>query len=133
MTFQSIARISSLGHRTGARAPLFRTVKESCNHLVLIELMLGGESEGVDTTKLAVWRVLDKLFDRVHRFRLCRLSESEERVGLAWTFHGTFESITIAVVVATGLWPARPPLLFMLRGNGPQGRRYSSCGFINSL
>jgi hypothetical protein len=80
------------GHIENAES---RAVQKSRNYILLIELVLGGKGEGVDTAKLAVGPVLDELFDRTHRFRLRRLSQRiEESVGFAGTFHGTFGSIT---------------------------------------
>jgi hypothetical protein len=49
-------------------------VQKSPNHIALIELVLGGKGEGVDTAKLAVRPSVDEPFDRTNRFRLCRLS-----------------------------------------------------------
>ena len=73
-------------------------MQKSRNYILLIELVLGGKGEGVDTAKLAVGPVLDELFDRTHRFRLRRLSQTiEECVGFDGTFHGTLESITVTL------------------------------------
>jgi hypothetical protein len=58
--------------------------------------VLGGKGERVDAAKLAVRSVLDDLFNRTHRFRLCRLSQSiEQSVGFTAKFHGTFGSIAV--------------------------------------
>jgi hypothetical protein len=66
-----------------------RAVQESANHIVLIEPVPGGKGEGVDTAKLAIRRVVDELFDRTHRFRLRRLSQStKEILSFGGKFHG---------------------------------------------
>jgi hypothetical protein len=75
-------------------------VKEGSNHILLIELMLGGEREGVDAAKLTVWCVLDEFFDRAHRLRLRRLSQnSEDALGFVGNFHGIIGLITAAVTM----------------------------------
>jgi hypothetical protein len=62
--------------------------------------MPGGKGEGVDTAKLAIRPALDEFFDRAHRFRLCRLSQSiEQRVGFAAKIHGTIGLITVRVTL----------------------------------
>jgi hypothetical protein len=69
-------------------------VQESPNRIVLIESVPGGKGEGVDTAKLAIRRALDELFDRTHRFRLGRLSQStEEILSFGGKFHDTFGSM----------------------------------------
>ncbi len=58
--------------------------------------MFGGKGQGVDAAKLAVRPVLDEFFDRAHRFRLCRLTQSiEQRVGFAGKIHDTIGLITV--------------------------------------
>src|SRR5882724_11197844 len=57
-----------------------RAVQESSNHIVFIEPVPGGKGESIDTAKLAIRRVLDEFFDRTHRFRLRRLSQSNEEI-----------------------------------------------------
>jgi hypothetical protein len=78
-----------------------RTVQKSCNHIFFIESMPGGKGESVNTAKIAVRAVPDELFDRTHRFRFRRLSQSiEESVGFAAKFHGNGKLIppdTLAV------------------------------------
>ena len=73
-------------------------MEKSRNYILLVELVLGGEREGVNTAKLAVRPVLDELFDGTHRFWLRRLSQSiEESVGFAGKFHGTVGLVTVTV------------------------------------
>ncbi len=75
-------------------------MQQSCNYILLIEFLLGGKGEGVDTAKLAVGSVLDELFDGTHRFRLRRLSQSiEESVSFAGKFHCTFGLITVTATL----------------------------------
>src|SRR5205823_14209839 len=65
-----------------------RGVQKSRNYILLIELVLGGKGEGVNAAKLAVGSVLDEVFDRAHRLRLRRLSQSsEEAFGFSGNFH----------------------------------------------
>ena len=72
-------------------------MQKSRNYIFFIELVPGGKGEGVDTAKLAIRRVLDQLFDRTHRFRLRRFSQSiEERVGFAGKFHGDHSNYRVA-------------------------------------
>ena len=78
-------------------------MQKSRNYIVLIEVVLGGKSEGIDTAKLPVRPVLDELFDRTHRFRLRGLSQSiEESVSFAGKFHCTIGLITVAVTLWLG-------------------------------
>ena len=73
-------------------------MEKSSDHILLIELMLGGEREGIDAAKLTVRCVLDELFDRAHRLRLCRLSQNtEEGFDFVGNFHGMI-GLTIAGV-----------------------------------
>src|SRR5947207_11790130 len=66
-----------------------RAVQESRKHIILIEPVPGGKGKGVDAAKLAVRRVLDQLFNRTHRFRLCRLPQSTEVIlSFGRKFHG---------------------------------------------
>ena len=65
-------------------------MQESSNHIVLIETAPGRKGEDVDTAKLAIRRVLDELFDRTHRFRLRRLSQSTEEI---LSFGGKFHAL----------------------------------------
>ena len=55
-------------------------MQKSRNHIILIEPVPGGKGEGVDPAKVAVRRAPDELFDRAHRLRLCRLSQSLEEI-----------------------------------------------------
>jgi hypothetical protein len=75
-------------------------VQKSSDHILFIELMLGGERQGIDAAKLTVWRILDKPFDRVHRLRLRRLSQnSKEAFGFVGNVHGIIGLITAAVTM----------------------------------
>src|SRR5947199_818311 len=86
----------------------YRNVKSSAvqkgrNHIFLIELVPGGKREGVNTAKLAIRSVLDQVFDRTHRFRLRRLSQStEQSVGFDGKLHYTIGLITVAVTLWRG-------------------------------
>src|SRR5205814_8277603 len=87
------------GHIENAES---RAVQESSDHILLIELMLGGEREGIDAAKLTVWCVLDEFFDRAHGFRLRRLPQNtEEGFDFSGNFHGIIGLITAAITV----WP----------------------------
>lgn len=78
-------------------------MQKSRNHILLIEPVLGGKSEDIDTAKLPVWLVLDELFNCSHGFRLRRLSQSiEESIGLARTFHGIIALMICTYRVAGG-------------------------------
>jgi len=77
-----------------------RAVQESSDHVILIELVLGGKREGIDSAKLTVRCVLDELFDRAHWLRLRRLSQkSEETFGFSGKFHGIMVLITAALTM----------------------------------
>ena len=47
-------------------------MQKSRYDIVLIELVLGGESEDIDPAKLAVRRFEDERLDCINCFRLCR-------------------------------------------------------------
>src|SRR5206468_3040938 len=80
-----------------------RAVQKSRNYIFLIELVLGGKGEGVDTAEITVRPILDELFDRAYRLRLRRLSQNSEEVfGFAGRFHVTIRLITVAVTVCLG-------------------------------
>ena len=73
-------------------------MQKSSDHILFIELMLGGERRGIDAAKLTIWRVLDEFFDRADQLRLRRLSQnSEEALGFVGNFHGIIGLITAAV------------------------------------
>ena len=73
-------------------------MQKSRKYILLVELVLGGKGEGVDTAEITVWPFLDELFDRAYRLRLRRLSQNNEEVfGLAGKFHVTIGLITVAV------------------------------------
>lgn len=78
-------------------------MEKSSDHILLIELMLGGEREGIDAAKLTVWYVLDEFFDRAHGFRLRRLPQNtEEGFDFSGNFHGIIGLITAAITVWLG-------------------------------
>src|SRR5436190_682292 len=81
------------GHIENAES---RAVQKSRNYILLVEFVLGGKGEDVDTRKLAVRSVLDELFDGTHRFRFRRFSQSlEESVGFDGKFHGTIGLLSV--------------------------------------
>src|SRR5947199_9779879 len=88
------------GHIENAES---RAVQKSRKYIFLIELVLGGKGDGVDTAEITVRRILDELFDRAYRLRLRRLSQNSEKVfGFAGKFHVTIRLITVAVTVCLG-------------------------------